>query len=109
MFGVGGRLKEMFISGGENVYPAEIEAVLHTCPGVAYAAVIGVEHPRWGEVGHAFVEPAPGVNLDSDMVRGFLDGKLARFKLPKEIVVMAELPKTASGKLDKPALQRMKR
>jgi fatty-acyl-CoA synthase len=106
-FRVRGRIKEMFISGGENVYPAEIEAVIHDCPGVAHAAVVGVPHPRWGEVGRAFVEPRPGESVDADTIKAFLDGKLARFKLPKEIVVMEELPRTASGKLDKPALKRL--
>ena len=104
-FRVRGRIKEMFISGGENVYPAEIEAVIHECPGVAHAAVIGIPHPRWGEVGRAFIEARPGETLDVDAIRTFLDGRLARFKLPKEIVVLAELPRTASGKLDKPALK----
>ncbi|MEZ4320240.1 MAG: long-chain fatty acid--CoA ligase [Myxococcota bacterium] len=106
-FRVRGRLKEMFISGGENVYPAEIEAVIHACPGVAHAAVIGVPHPRWGEVGRAFVEPRPGESVDADAVRAWLDGRLARFKVPKDIIVMPELPRTASGKLDKPAMKRL--
>lgn len=103
---VRGRLKEMFISGGENVYPAEIEAVIHGVPGVAHAAVIGVPDPRWGEVGHAYVEPRPGATLTSEQVAAALNGRLARFKLPKRIVVMPELPRTASGKIDKPALLR---
>lgn len=104
-FTVRGRLKEMFISGGENVYPAEIEAALHHHDGVAHAAVVGVPHPRWGEVGRAFVEPRPGAVLQPDEVRSFLDGRLARFKLPKQVVVLPELPRTASGKIDKRALQ----
>ena len=105
-FTVRGRLKEMFISGGENVYPAEIEAVIYQHPGVANVAVIGVPHERWGEVGHAFVEPRPGSALEGEQLKGFLDGKLARFKLPKQITVMHALPRTASGKLDKVSLKK---
>jgi fatty-acyl-CoA synthase len=104
-FTVRGRIKEMFISGGENVYPAEIEAAIHGHPGVAHAAVVGIPHPKWGEVGHAWVEPRPGSALEPDDVRRFLDGKLARFKLPKEVTVLHQLPRTASGKIDKVALK----
>ena len=104
-FSVRGRIKEMYISGGENVYPAEIEAVIHGCPGVANAAVVGVPDERWGEVGRAFVEPQPGQTLQSEQIRQFLDGKLARFKLPKSVVVLDLLPRTASGKIDKQSLK----
>lgn len=103
-FRVRGRLKEMYISGGENVYPAEIEAVIQAMPGVAHAAVIGVPDARWGEVGHAFVEPRSGQELSAGEVSSWLQGKLARFKLPKRVVVI-DLPRTASGKIDKPALR----
>jgi fatty-acyl-CoA synthase len=105
-FTVRGRKKEMYISGGENVYPAEIEALLVECPGVALAAVVGVPDPRWGEVGHAFVEARPGQSLSAEAVRAFLEGRLARFKLPKHIAVLDELPRTGSGKIDKQRLQR---
>jgi fatty-acyl-CoA synthase len=105
-FQVRGRIKEMFISGGENVYPAEIEAAIHAHPAVAHAAVLGMPDPRWGEVGHAFVEPRPGSSVDGDTLKAFLDGKLARFKLPKAYTVMAELPRTASGKIDKVSLKK---
>jgi fatty-acyl-CoA synthase len=105
-FKVRGRLKEMYISGGENVYPAEVEAVIHEAPGVANCAVIGVPDERWGEVGHAFVEPRPGSTVSADELKAFLGGRLARFKQPKVIHVMEELPRTASGKIDKPALKR---
>ncbi len=101
---VRGRLKEMYITGGENVYPAEVEAVILECPGVSQVAVIGVPDPRWGESGVAFVEPTPGVTLDGAGVRAFLEGKLARFKQPRELVLMESLPRTGSGKIDKPAL-----
>ncbi|MCA9569725.1 MAG: long-chain fatty acid--CoA ligase [Myxococcales bacterium] len=105
-FRVRGRLKEMFISGGENVYPAEVEAVILQAPGVGQVAVIGVADPRWGEVGHAYVEPAVGHTVDQAALLAFLNGKLARFKIPKGVTVM-ELPRTASGKIDKPALARL--
>jgi fatty-acyl-CoA synthase len=103
-FHVRGRLKEMYKSGGENVYPAEVEAILQEHPAVAHAAVIGVLDPKWGEVGVAFVEARPGAAVEADAVRGFLDGRLARFKHPKRIVI-GELPRTASGKIDKVALR----
>lgn len=106
-FSVRGRIKEMFISGGENVYPPEVEAVIHACPGVAASAVIGVPDERWGEVGVAFVEASPDSGVTAELLRGFLDGKLAKFKLPKRVVVQAELPKTASGKIDRVALSRI--
>jgi fatty-acyl-CoA synthase len=103
-FYVRGRIKEMFISGGENVYPAEVEAVLASCPGVAQAAVIGVAHPLWGEVGHAFVQPQPSGGADEATLRAWLDGRLARYKIPKLYSFVGELPRTGSGKIDKVAL-----
>ncbi len=106
-FTVRGRLKEMYISGGENVYPAEVEAVIAGLPGVAAVAVVGVPDARWGEVGVAWVEPGPGADtLSAESIRAALDGQLARFKRPKRIHVVAELPRTGSGKIDKPALGR---
>lgn len=104
-FTVVGRLKDMFISGGENVYPPEVEEVLVACPGVAQVAVIGVPDPRWGEVGCAFIEAQPGYPLTPAQVVAYLDGRLARFKLPKHLRLLAELPKTASGKLDRVGLR----
>ncbi len=105
-FTVSGRKKEMFISGGENVYPAEVEAVIADCPGVALAAVVGIPDVRWGEVGVAYIEGRPGAELGTDAIRGFLAGRLAKFKQPKRIEVVAMLPRTGSGKIDKPALIR---
>ena len=103
---VRGRLKEMYKSGGENVYPAEVEVAIAGCPGVAVVAVIGVPDARWGEVGHAFVEPAPGAALSSAQILAALEGRLARFKLPKQLTIADALPRTASGKVDKPMLRR---
>jgi fatty-acyl-CoA synthase len=84
---------------------AEVEAVILTCPGVAQVAVIGVPDVRWGEVGIAFVEPQPGLNLEAAAVSAFLDGKLARFKLPKKVIVLDSLPRIGSGKIDKQVLK----
>ena len=97
-----GRSKEMFISGGENVYPAEIESVLLAHPRVLEAAVVGVPHPTWGEVGKAFVVVTAG--YDEEDVRAFLSERLARYKLPRTIVVVEALPLTAIGKIDKKLL-----
>lgn len=100
-FYIAGRKKEMFISGGVNVYPAEIEAVLLQHPGVRDATVVGIEHPTWGEVGVAFVVPlAPG-SASAASVLEFLGARLARYKLPRELVEVAELPRTAYGKVVK--------
>lgn len=102
---VRGRIKEMFISGGENVYPAEVEAALTEAPGVALAAVVGVPDERWGEVGAAFLEPIAGAELDAEAIRAFLAGRLARFKIPKRYLIEPSLPRTASGKIDKALLK----
>jgi fatty-acyl-CoA synthase len=103
-FHVRGRMKEMFISGGENVYPAEVESAILEHPAVANAAVIGVPDARWGEVGRAFVEPVDGGQLDAPGLKAFLQARLAKFKIPKHYAIEPALPRTASGKLDKPAL-----
>jgi fatty-acyl-CoA synthase len=97
-----GRSKEMFISGGENVYPAEIESVLMAHPKVVDAAVVGVPHETWGEVGKGFVVVEAG--YDEEDLRAFLAERLARYKLPRSIVVMDALPLTAIGKIDKKLL-----
>jgi fatty-acyl-CoA synthase len=99
------RLKDMYISGGENVYPAEVEQALHAHPAVRECAVIGVPDETWGEVGRAFVVVRAGADLDADGVLSHLDGRLARYKLPKSVVFVPELPHTASGKLLKSQLR----
>ena len=99
-----GRSKEMFISGGENVYPAEIESVLMAHPNVLEAAVVGVPHETWGEVGRAFL--VVDEDYDEADLKAFLDERLARYKLPRSIVLLDELPLTAIGKLDKKRLER---
>ena len=106
MFYIVGRAKDMFISGGVNVYPAEVEAALLLCEGVEDAAVIGVEHPKWGEVGAAFVVPRAGATLGSDQLNAALIQRLARYKLPRHYIFVDELPRTAFGKVVKGELQR---
>ncbi|MGW0504557.1 acyl-CoA synthetase [Micromonospora sp. NPDC003241] len=102
---VAGRLKDMIISGGENIYPAEIELLLGEIDGVTGVAVIGVPDERWGEVPWAIMTIRAGVAVDVDTVRDFLDGKVARYKLPKNVVIVNELPRTASGKVRKADLR----
>jgi fatty-acyl-CoA synthase len=99
------RFKDMIISGGENVYPAEVESVMLELPDVQEVAVIGVPDPHWGEVGLAVVVPAPGAPQDGDALRARLRERLAGFKVPKEVRFVTELPKTATGKIRKPDLR----
>lgn len=97
-----GRLKDMIISGGANIYPAEIERAIETHPDVRGAAVIGVPDPKWGEVGKAVVELQPGASLTLDELLAFLRDRLGKFKLPKYLVVVDKLPRTpASEKVQK--------
>jgi fatty-acyl-CoA synthase len=103
-----GRSKDMIISGGENIYPAEIENQLVTLPGVAENAVVGVADARWGEVPVAVLvrsADAAGQGLTSDAVMQHLQSRIARFKLPRRVVFMSGLPKSALGKVQKPLLQ----
>lgn len=100
-FYVAGRKKDMFISGGENVYPAEIERVVLDFPGVLEAAVVAVPDARWGEVGLAAVVG----DVDLDALRAFCAGRLARFKVPKRLERVDALPRNASGKVVKPTLR----
>jgi len=101
------RKKDMFISGGENVYPAEIEAVLYRHPTVGQCAVVGIADPKWGEVGRAFVVPCPDASVDQDMLLAHCRDQLARYKVPKSIVFLPELPTSAAGKILKRALKEL--
>ena len=96
---IDGRLKDMIISGGENVSPAEIEGLLMECPAIAEAAVVGRPDARWGEAVVAVVAPRPGAQLDASQVLALFDGRLARFKHPKAVLFVDALPRTALGKL----------
>ena len=93
------RWKDMFISGGENVYPAEVERVLFEHPDVTDCAVIGVPDQRWGEVGRAVLVLREGATAGESEVLSFLTGKLAKYKIPKSVVVVGALPRNATGKL----------
>ncbi|WP_075660943.1 acyl-CoA synthetase [Streptomyces acidiscabies] len=93
------RIKDMIISGGENIYPAEIEDLILTHPGVAECAVIGVADEKWGEVPRAVVVPREGASPDPDAILAGLAGRLAKYKIPRSVVLADELPRTASGKL----------
>ncbi|MFE3851755.1 long-chain fatty acid--CoA ligase [Streptomyces griseorubiginosus] len=101
------RLKDMIISGGENIYPAEVERVLAACPGVLEAAVIGVPDPQWGETVQAFLTCEPGTTLTLEEVREFAGRHLARYKLPTRLLLVGQLPRNASGKLAKGELRRL--
>ncbi|MFC6657837.1 class I adenylate-forming enzyme family protein [Roseibium salinum] len=95
------RIKDMYISGGENVYPAEVEKVLVGHPAVLEAVVIGVPDEKWGEVGAAFLIVRPGEELDTDSLSGWCRQQLAPYKIPKSFSVVADLPRTAAGKVRK--------
>jgi fatty-acyl-CoA synthase len=106
-FVICGRKKEMFISGGENVYPAEVEAALADCDGVLECAVIAVPDERWGEVGCAFVVRRAGATLDADGVIRCARSRLAGFKAPRTVVFLDALPRLGSGKIDRAGLGRL--
>ena len=105
-FSVVDRLKDVIISGGENVYPAEVENELYGFPGVEACAVIGVPDPKWGEVGKAVVVPAPGSRITVDDLLGHLRTRLAAYKVPKSVEFADRLPTTGSGKILKGEIRR---
>lgn len=100
------RLKDVIISGSENIYPAELERVLDECGDIAEAAVVGRPDGRWGEVPVAVVVPAPGAALEPEAVLALFEGRLARFKRPRDVVVAESLPRNAMGKVLKFELRR---
>jgi acyl-CoA synthetase (AMP-forming)/AMP-acid ligase II len=100
-----GRLKDMYICGGFNVYPAEVEQVLARLDGVADSAVVGMPDPRLGEVGRAFVVPRPGFALSSEEVLAFCRERLANYKVPRRVEFRGELPRNPSGKVLKRQLR----
>ena len=93
------RVKDMIISGGENVYPAEVESAIYGHPSVLEVAVIGVPDDRWGEAVKAVCVPKPGVEIDADDVISWAREKIAGFKVPKSIDIIEALPRNASGKI----------
>ncbi|GAA4353360.1 malonyl-CoA synthase [Variovorax defluvii] len=100
-----GRSKDLIISGGYNVYPAEVEGYINALAGVAESALVGVPHPDFGEVGVAIVVPKPGAALKGEAVIGALKSKLANFKIPKRCFVVDELPRNTMGKVQKALLR----
>ncbi len=103
-YSIVGRLKDMIISGGENIYPIEVESVMHAHPAVAEAALIGVPDTHWGEVGRAIVVLKAAQNVSASDLIAFLSSRLARYKVPKSVIFVEALPKTGPGKIDKKLL-----
>ncbi|PQZ94687.1 p-hydroxycinnamoyl-CoA synthetase [Arthrobacter sp. MYb227] len=101
------RLKDMIISGGENIYPAEVEQAIMELDSVAAVAVIGVPDATWGEIPRAVVVVREGHSVDAEKILAHLDGKLARYKIPRTVVLADELPRTASGKIRKADLRKV--
>jgi fatty-acyl-CoA synthase len=101
------RLKDMYISGGENVYPAEVENALWDLPGIADVAVLGVPHEVWGEAGVAFIVARADTVLTKAEVLQFCAGRLARYKHPASVRFLDAMPRTASGKIVRQALRRL--
>jgi len=104
-FSIVGRSKDLIISGGYNVYPAEIEGYLNDMAGVDESAVIGVPHPDFGEAVVAVVVPKSGATLDGPAMVGRLKQQIANFKVPKQLFVVTELPRNAMGKVQKNLLR----
>ena len=99
------RLKDVIISGGENISSIEVEGVILRHPAVVEVAVVGLPHEQWGEAPHAFVVLRPGASLGYEELRQFARERLAGFKAPKGMTVVSELPKTATGKIQKYVLR----
>ena len=93
------RLKDLIITGGENVFPREVEEALYTLPEVQECAVIGLPDKEWGERVAAFIIPKPGQTVDQDKIKASLKGRLSGFKIPKQVVVVDEFPKSQAGKI----------
>jgi len=100
-----GRSKDLVITGGYNVYPAEIEGLINEMAGVAESAVIGLPHPDFGEGVVAVVVPKPGAALDGATIVGTLKSRIANFKVPKQVFVVSELPRNTMGKVQKNLLR----
>ena len=100
-----GRSKDLIISGGYNVYPKEIELLIDAIEGVQESAVVGLPHPDWGEAVAAFVVKLPGAGVTEDQIAEALKDELARFKQPKTVRFVEELPRNAMGKVQKNLLR----
>ena len=99
------RLKDVIISGGENISSVEVEGTLLRHPAIREVAVVGVPHEQWGEAPHAFVVLEPGATLSEEELREYARARLAGFKIPKGLTILDELPKTATGKIQKYVLR----
>ena len=106
-FWIIGRSKDVIISGGENIYPAELENVLADCPEIAEGAVVGIEDPKWGESACAVVVRKNGSNLDEAAVLALFRDRLAKYKLPRRVVFLDSLPRNVMGKVQKADLKRL--
>ncbi|MEN9061301.1 AMP-binding enzyme [Ponticoccus litoralis] len=95
------RSSDMYISGGSNVYPREIEEIMLTHPALSEVAILGAPHPRWGEVGLAVCTCEPGQSVTAEELAAMLEPKLAKYKLPQRYVFLDEMPKTGYGKITK--------
>jgi fatty-acyl-CoA synthase len=104
-FFIAGRKKDLFISGGENVYPVEIEQVLHRHPAVGACAVVGAPDPKWGESGHAFVVLRPGLPASAEELLELVRSALAKYKVPRAVTFVEALPMTPAGKVKKHELR----
>jgi len=100
-----GRSKDLVITGGYNVYPAEVEGFINELPGVAESAVVGLPHPDFGEGVVAMVVPKPGSALDGNAIVAALKDRIANFKVPKRVFVVDELPRNTMGKVQKNLLR----
>ncbi len=99
-------IRDMYISGGENVYPAEVEAVLTDHEAVLEATVLGVPDARWGEAGHAVVRLRPGASCDAETPHVFTRSRLAAYKVPKHVTIVDDYPRKAAGKVQNHVLRR---
>ena len=100
-----GRAGDMYITGGENVYPAEVEKILKTHPDIEEVAVVGISDEKWGETGHAFVIKKPGSSLSDNEVIAICKGKLAKYKWPRKVTFKTQFPRTSLGKVKKDSLK----
>ncbi|MEA3437793.1 MAG: hypothetical protein U9R43_15085 [Thermodesulfobacteriota bacterium] len=102
-----GRIKEMYISGGYNVYPVEIESYLNTFPGVNTSVVVEIPDPVWGESGVAFVIPEPGIELSREDLLKYCQKGLADYKIPRKIIIEQDVPRSLIGKIAKNELRKI--
>ena len=102
-----GRASDMYISGGSNVYPREIEEAILTHPAIAEACVVGVPHDKWGECGVAILVPRDGHAVDAGAILQHLEGRLSRYKMPSEVLFWEALPKSGYGKVAKADVKKL--